>query len=86
MTTIEIRNKLNEINKKIGFGKPKVTIDSYGSTILGINVIKLDEDVSQYLNKSTEKDGLSTYDMCVEAYGQEVADLIRDNINMNNME
>jgi hypothetical protein len=78
MTTKQVLSTINDINKLRPRGTPKIYPDIIGMMILGIDVIRLDDDLKT-------PDGLSLHEYCIEIYGQEVADMINENININNL-
>lgn len=85
MTIADVRLKLNEINRMRPHGKPKVYPNVIGLMILGLDVIRLNEDLTKYLNIDPYDSGLSTNDMCLKVYDENVTKLIKDNLNLNNL-
>lgn len=78
MTTKKVLSVINDINKLRPKGTPKIYPDIIGFMILGIDVIRLDDDLKT-------PDGVSTHERCIEIYGQDIADMITKNLNIHNL-
>jgi len=95
-TKNEIVMAIAKLNHSRPSGTPKIELLIIGGNIYGLDILKLDEDLQLYVAGTPERLARlkqirderdwepSCFESCVLVYGQEIADKIKEYLNISN--